>query len=66
MVHHNLLPRRLNNKKFLFTLSIKFVNDMKKILSNPITKEFYKIIYVMAKGKSHGPNGVIIEFYIFF
>jgi hypothetical protein len=39
---------------------------MNKILSNPITKELYKKIDIMAKGRSHGPNGVIIEFYIFF
>jgi hypothetical protein len=39
---------------------------MNKILSNPITKEFYNTIDIMAKGRSHGPKGVIIEFYIFF
>jgi hypothetical protein len=44
----------------------EFTNDMNKILSNPITKEFYKTINIMAKGRSHGPNGAIIEFYIFF
>jgi hypothetical protein len=38
---------------------------MKKRLDAPITKELWFALKAMAKGKALGPNGIIVEFFLY-